>query len=124
MKDCDLLQSEIAANTPEELAGDVLACPEKLRGQAMNSQTNDTPRSYGAPKSAGYESAWHARLLGVVGAVLLAELIWCGVALVAGLQLQAPATQTSAQPSSIGPIDVGVASVIASLVAWAVAFGF
>jgi hypothetical protein len=63
------------------------------------------------------------RLIGIAVAVLLAELVWLVATAVVGLQLQAPSTQTTAQPASIGPVAVGVASFIAALLAWGLAAG-
>jgi hypothetical protein len=61
-----------------------------------------------------------ARVLGVFAAVLVAEAVWVTAELVLGIRLQAPAGTASSEPVDIGPLNVAVASVLLSLVGWAV----
>ena len=60
------------------------------------------------------------RLLGVAAAVLAAEAVWVLAVLVLGIRLQAPAGTGYPEPVDIGPLNVALASVVLSLVGWAV----
>jgi Family of unknown function (DUF6069) len=60
------------------------------------------------------------RLLGIGAAVLVAEMVWVLAELVLGIRLQAPAGTGYPEPVDIGPLNVAVASVVLSLVGWAV----
>jgi hypothetical protein len=61
--------------------------------------------------------------IGIAAAIFLAEVVWFAATHLGGLALQAPASQANSQPASIGPIVVGVASFVASLLAWSLAAG-
>jgi hypothetical protein len=64
-----------------------------------------------------------ARLLGMVAAVLVAQAVWVLAKLVLGIRLQAPAGTAAPEPVDIGPLNVALASVLVSLVGWAVLAG-
>jgi hypothetical protein len=89
----------------------------------MNTHTRDLPGDRPTAISAGRGSNWRPRIIGIVGAVLLAELVWVAATRVGGLDIQAPASQSNPQPASIGPLAAGLASLVASLLAWGLAAG-
>ncbi len=60
------------------------------------------------------------RLFGLAVAVLLAEALWLGAGLILDIQLQAPSGTVAPEPVAIGPLTVALASVIPSLLGWAV----
>lgn len=60
------------------------------------------------------------RLLGVAAAVLVAEAVWVLAELVLGIRLRAPAGTGYPEPVDLGPLNVGFASVVLSLIGWAV----
>jgi Family of unknown function (DUF6069) len=64
-----------------------------------------------------------ARLLGIVAAVLVAAAVWVLAELAFGSRLQAPAGTAAPEPVDIGPLNVALASVLLSLVGWAVLAG-
>ncbi len=61
-----------------------------------------------------------SRALAVVAAVAAAEALWLIAEFVFGMHLQAPAGNGAPQPMDIGPGTVAVASVVLSLIGWAV----
>ena len=63
------------------------------------------------------------RLLGIAAAVLLAEAVWLLAELVFGIRLQAPAGTAYPEPVDIGPLNVGLASALPSLLGWALLAG-
>jgi len=63
--------------------------------------------------------AFRIRSLGVVAAVVAAELLWVVAEAVLGLQLQAPAGTGYPEPVDIGPLNVAVAAGGLALLGWA-----
>jgi hypothetical protein len=61
-----------------------------------------------------------ARLLGVAAAVLAAESVWLLAEFAFGINLQAPAGTGYPEPVDVGPLTVALASVVLSLVGWAI----
>lgn len=59
-----------------------------------------------------------ARLLAVATAVLASVALWFVAEVPLGIQLQAPAGTASPEPIDIGPLNVALASLVLSLVAW------
>ena len=60
------------------------------------------------------------RLLGVAAALVLAEIVGFGAEVVFGVRLQAPAGTVASDPVDITPLTIAVASIVPSLIGWAV----
>lgn len=67
--------------------------------------------------------SFRIRVLGVVAAVLLAELLWLVAQVLLGIRLQAPAGNGYPEPVDIDPLQVAIAAGVLSLLGWAVLAG-
>jgi Family of unknown function (DUF6069) len=92
---------------------------EAALGDGGQLEEDVVPGEYSEVLTMALDKPWKARLLAVVGAILVTGVLWVVADLILGIHLRAPASGGS--PSwDIGPQVVAAATVAFSLVGWLV----